>query len=366
VTAPTLGVEEEYLLLEKGSGLPLPRARTVRTAAGLDGAVTPDEVQPELLQAQIEVNTPVCHTLDEVHDHLLRLRSAVAGAAEQAGCLAAGAGAAPFAPPAPAPVTDTPRYRSLRTDARQLVDEQLINGMHVHVGVPDRERGVAALNRVQPWLPVLVAMAANSPLWRGADTGFASWRTVVFGRWPVSGPPPAFRDAADFDARVRGLLDAGVIRDAHQAYWQARPSDHYPTLEVRAMDVQLDVEDAVLLAGTVRALVATALREAEQGSPFTPWPHELATAAHWHAARYGTTDTLVCPRTARPRPAADVIDALLDHVGAALDEAGDTDRVASLAHRLLDRGTGADRQREALRAHGAPGLLDLLGVTARD
>jgi carboxylate-amine ligase len=362
VTVPTLGVEEEYLLLEKGSGLPLPRARTVRAAAGLDAAVTPDEVQPELLQAQIEVNTPVCHTLDEVHEHLIRLRSAVAGAAGEADCLAAGAGAAPFAPPAPAPVTDTPRYRSLHTDAQRLVDEQLINGMHVHVGVPERESGIAALNRVQPWLPVLVAMAANSPLWRGADTGFASWRTVVFGRWPVSGPPPAFRDAADFDARIRALLDAGVIRDAHQAYWQARPSDHYPTLEVRAMDVQLDAEDAVLLAGTVRALVATALREAADGTPFTPWPHELVNAAHWHAARYGTTATLVCPRTARPRPAADVITALLDHIGSALDEAADTDRVHALTTRLLDRGTGADRQRRALTTSGAPALLSLLAV----
>ncbi|MYV99639.1 glutamate-cysteine ligase family protein, partial [Streptomyces sp. SID3343] len=186
----TLGVEEEYLLVDPADGLPMSVAEAVRVAADLQPAVSGGEVQPELLRVQVEVATPVCETLDEVGGHLLRLRHAVSAAAEQAGCRIAASGTAPFASRSPVEVTDTPRYRSLHSDAPRLVDEQLMNGMHVHVAVPDRDAGVVVLNRLRPWLPVLVAMSANSPVADGGDTGFASWRTIALGRWSVSGVPP--------------------------------------------------------------------------------------------------------------------------------------------------------------------------------
>ncbi|MEU6853750.1 glutamate--cysteine ligase [Actinacidiphila alni] len=355
----TLGVEEEFFLLDPETGLPVPRVDDVRAAAGLQPAAESREVQEELLQAQIEVATPVCSDLDEVAGHLLRLRHAVSIAAEESGCRLAAVGAAPLAAPEPVPVARAERAGATRSRAARLADEQLINGMHVHVGVPDRPTGVAVLNRIRAWLPVLVAMAGNSPVWQGEDTGFASWRTIVFDRWPVSGPPPVFAGPADYDTRIRTLVESGTVLDRGQVYWQARLSDRYPTVEVRALDVQLRTDEAALFAGLVRALVATALREHAASVPFESRPHELVHAATWHAARYGLTGDLVDPE-GRRRPAGEVVSDLVDHLTPALDSAGDTRQVMALVHRLLAEGTPAERQRNAFAAKGMPGLLDLI------
>ncbi|SFF25909.1 carboxylate-amine ligase [Actinacidiphila alni] len=355
----TLGVEEEFFLLDPETGLPVPRVDDVRAAAGLQPAAESREVQEELLQAQIEVATPVCSDLDEVAGHLLRLRHAVSIAAEESGCRLAAVGAAPLAATEPVPVARAERAGATRSRAARLADEQLINGMHVHVGVPDRPTGVAVLNRIRPWLPVLVAMAGNSPVWQGEDTGFASWRTIVFDRWPVSGPPPVFAGPADYDTRIRTLVESGTVLDRGQVYWQARLSDRYPTVEVRALDVQLRTDEAALFAGLVRALVATALREHAASVPFESRPQELVHAATWHAARYGLTGDLVDP-DGRRRPAGEVVSGLVDHLTPALDSAGDTRQVMALVHRLLAEGTPAERQRNAFTAKGMPGLLDLI------
>ncbi|MFJ7207097.1 glutamate--cysteine ligase [Streptomyces sp. NPDC098789] len=355
----TVGVEEEYVLLDPATGLPAPLGEEVRRAAGLGAVADPDEVQDELLQAQVEVATAVCTSLAEVGGHLLRLRHAVASAAEDSGCRIAATGAAPLRGPLPVPVTQTPRYLRIGGAARQLVDEHLICGMHVHVAVPDRPTGVAVLNRIRGWLPTLLAMSANSPVWEGRDTGFASWRTIVFGRWPVSGPPPAFADAADYERRLEALVAAGVIADRGQVYWQARLSDRYPTVEVRCLDVQLRADDAVMLAGIVRALVATAIAEEEAGAPSATLDPELLQAGTWHAARYGLNGTLT-DRDGRPHSSGDTLCSLLRHITPALEAAGDLRQVSALVHRLLREGTPADRQRRALAETGLPGLVDLI------
>jgi glutamate---cysteine ligase / carboxylate-amine ligase len=182
----TLGVEEEYLLLDPESGWPLPRAPLVREDAQDEPRLRRGEVNDELLQAQVEIATPVCTSLDEVTDHLTRLRRAVGRVAEQEGCRLAASGGAPLSGRHAVPVTQDRRYRQMRDDACRLVDEQLICGMHVHVAVPNRSAGAAALGRVRPWLPVSSHSAATRRSGRGGTTGFSSWRTVVFGRWPVS------------------------------------------------------------------------------------------------------------------------------------------------------------------------------------
>ncbi|MFD0345013.1 YbdK family carboxylate-amine ligase [Kitasatospora aburaviensis] len=248
------------MLLDPDSGLPLPHVDAVQEAAGMHPAVHHTELQNELLQAQVEVATPVCRDLAEVGGHLLRLRHALAAAAETADCRLAACGTAPYAPSTPPAIVDAPRYHSIRRNMSRLADEALINGMHVHVAVPDPQTGVEVLNRLRPWLPVLTALSANSPLWYGSDTGYASWRTVVFSRWPISGIPPYFTDAEDYERRIDHLLEARLIRDRGQLYWQARLSAKFPTVELRAMDVQLRADEAVMLAGLVRALVVTAMR----------------------------------------------------------------------------------------------------------
>lgn len=360
---PTLGVEEEYLLLDRDSGLPSPSAALVQAAAELEPVLDRGEVDNELLQAMVEVATPVCTGLDEVTGHLTRFRRAVSAAADRAGCRLAATGAAPLSTGHAVPVTQKQRYREMRADAARLVDEQLICGMHIHVAVPDRSAGAAALGRLRPWLPVLVALSANSPFWDGRDTGFASWRTVVFGRWPVSGSPPYISGGPEYERRVGALLATGVIRDRGQIYWHARLSESYPTLEVRAPDVQLDAASAVTLAGIARGLVTTALREARHGvRPLDPAGSVLY-AAGWHAARHGLGGDLVDPRYGTPGPAAEVVGALVDHIRPALDDAGDADRVSRGVERLLDAGTGAVRQRRAVADGGLGALLRLIAAT---
>lgn len=356
----TLGVEEEYLLLEQETGLPAPCAQRVHDDARIESGLGHEEVDRELLQAQMEIATPVCGSLDEVRDHLTRLREAVTGAADRAGCHLAAVGGLPTPAWRDVPVTRERRYQKMHAEARRLVDEQLICGMHIHVAVPSRSVGASALGRVRPWLPVLLALGGNSPFWQGQDTGFSSWRTVVFGRWPVSGSPPFVADAADYDERVEALTATGVIPDRKQLYWLARLSERYPTLEVRAPDVQLDVEDAVTIAGLARALVSTAIREAQHAERALDPPASVMHAAEWHAARHGLSGTLVDPRHGTQADAADVVRALLDHTSAALKESGDAEQVAAGVRRFLDKGTGADRQRAAEREGGMAAVLALI------
>ncbi|MEU6868290.1 glutamate--cysteine ligase [Streptomyces sp. NPDC046876] len=355
----TVGVEEEYVLLDPHTHLPVALAEEVRAKAGLATCVDEGEVQHELLQAQVEVATPVCTDLEEVGGHLLRLRHAVGTAAEENGCRVAKTATAPLRAGTPVPITQNARYLKMREEAGRLVDEQLICGMHVHVGVPDRETAVAVMNRLRIWLPTLLAMSTNSPMWDGRDTGFGSWRTIVFGRWPVSGPPPFFRGLADYEKRIEMLLEAGLIADRGQLYWQARLSDRYPTLEVRCLDVQLEADDAVLLAAIVRALVSTAIAEEEAGAPPVDCAPELLQAAVWYAARHGLGGTLMDPQGHR-RSAGDVLYMLVQHITPVLEDSGDLREVSALLHRLLQQGTPADRQRRALAEGGMAALTEFI------
>ncbi|MFF9817647.1 glutamate--cysteine ligase [Streptomyces sp. NPDC014006] len=355
----TVGVEEEYFLVDAATGRLSAYGEKVRAAAGLEQFVAAGEIQLELLQAQVEIATPVCHSLEEAGGHLLRLRHAVVEAAERFGCRILASGTSPMVHDAPVQVTDKARYKAMLRQAPQLVAEQMVNGMHVHVAVPSRQMGVEVLNRMRPWLPTLTAMGANSPLWDGDDTGFASWRTIVFDRWPVSGIPPYFADDADYDLRAQRLLATGVIADRGQLYWQGRLCERYPTVEIRCVDVQPRTDDAVLFAGLVRGLALTAMREASEGRT-APTPHaELLKAAMWQAARHGLSQELIDPEGRRCR-AGDVVYQLLEHVEPALTEAGDARQVTALVHRLLQQGTGADRQRMAWARGGLPAVMDML------
>jgi glutamate---cysteine ligase / carboxylate-amine ligase len=358
----TLGVEEEYLLVD-GEGLPVARSAQVLAKARGSGLGSAD-LQHELLEVQVEVATPVCSELAEVRDHLTSLRSGLAAAAAAAGCRLAPVGAAPLAPDdaGEVPVTDALRYRTLLEQAPALVEEQLINGMHVHVGVPDRAAGLAVLAAVRPWLPVLLALSANSPFWRGHDSGFASFRAVHFARWPVEGAPPVFASVEDYERRADDLLTTGAIADRGQLYWHARLSEHEPTVEVRVADVQLDAADAVVLAGLVRAIGHATLHgtAGSTADGHEPLPVELLRAATWAAARHGLDGDLFDPRERRPTPAAEVAGRMLAELGSTLRELGDLELVTTGVERVLRAGNGAARQRAALKKRGPAGVFDLV------
>jgi len=340
----TLGVEEEFQLVDPETGELRPHVEAVlpeaREALG-------EEVQPELQRSMIEIDTPVCSDLAEVRRELVRLRREVAAAAEATGCRIAALGTHPSARWEEQEITGKDRYERMARAYRRLAWDQLICGCHVHVGIADREVAVAALNRVRPWLAPLLALSANSPFWESVDTGYASYRTELWARWPTAGPPGEFASRADYDALVQDLVASGTIPDTGMVYFDIRPSQRFETLEVRVADVCLTVDDAVLLGGLTRALVRTAAEAAREERPFPRWRPELVRGAHWRAARWGLTDELVSPLTGRPAPAGEVVDALLDHVGPALEAAGDREEVTALVDRVRTDGTGADRQRAA-------------------
>lgn len=222
----------------------------------------------------------------------------------------------------------------------------------------DREAAVAALPVVGAWLPVLLALSASSPYFDGADTGYASYRSVLWSRWPSAGPVLAFASAAEYDETVAAMVASGTVADLGMVYFDVRPSARYPTLEVRVCDAVPLLDDALTLAGLSRALVVTALRSVTGAGPaFTPPRPELVRAARWRAARSGLSGVLVDPRGSTARPAREVVAGLLDHVRPALDELGDWALVSAGVEAILRRGTSAERQ---LAAGSLPAAVDQL------
>jgi len=356
---PTIGVEEEYLLLDPQSGKPAAVADTV--AAYLEGTahVARGDIQRELLSCQIETATSVCSTLTEAEESLLNFRRSLDAAARKSGVRAAATATAPRIDESYPEVTDKLRYHQLKASAKGIVADQFVNGQHVHVEVPDRETGVQVLNRIRPWLPAVVALSANSPFWQDRDSGFASWRTISYRRWPLQGCAPIFADAADYERRIQRLVDTSVIIDRGVLTWIARLSDHYPTVEVRAADVQLRASDAVLLAALIRGLVSTAAAEAGRGLPCPQPDAEVLDAAVWQAGRQGMAGQLIDPLAGVLLPAEAVLEQLLRHIRPALEEAGDAEWVDASLAQIRAEGTGAERQRRAMEQGGLPALLDL-------
>src|SRR5271166_613250 len=310
--AITLGVEEEFVLLDPSTG-----------ATVLAG--------PDLVRM--------------LGRELIRLRRLAAAAAASLGCRLVASGVAPYRTPGLAAVTGQPRYQELARRYGPVVADAGTCGCHVHVGVPSREAGVQVLARLRPWLAPLLAVTANSPIAGGHDTGWASWRYVIQARWPTAVPPAAWPDAAAYDAAVRRLIGHGAALDERSVYFLARLSPRYPTVEVRVADVCLDVGTAVLLAGLTRALVATALAEVRRGTPAAAAPARQVAAALAAAARQGLAGAGADPVTGQAVDAPALRSRLLDHVYPALGDHGDTETITGLLRRLDQRGTGADRQR---------------------
>jgi carboxylate-amine ligase len=351
----SLGVEEELLLVDPRSGRPVPRAGSlVRRGHGSVPTGTPagpfGGLDAELQQEQLETATPPRTELQDLALDLRRLRRTADDAARSVGARIAALATSPLAV-APR-LTPTRRYRAMRQQFGLTCAEQLTCGCHVHVAVASDDEGVAVLDRVRPWLAVITAIAANSPYWNGSDTGYASYRTQAWSRWPSSGPTDVFGSAAAYRAVVDQMVSTGSLLDEAMVYFDARLSWRYPTVELRVADVCLDVDDAVLVAGLARALVDTAAAQWRAGVPPSDVPTAVLRLAAWRASRSSLGDRLVHPHDLRPRPAVSVVQALFDHVRPALDASGDLAYVEAMLDRVLARGSGAVRQRAVAVASG--------------
>jgi carboxylate-amine ligase len=257
-------------------------------------------------------------------------------------------------------LADHRRYQKMARAFGLTAYEQLTCGCHVHVEISSPEEGVAALDRIGPWLAVLLALSANSPFWQGRDSSYASFRYQAWGRWPASGPTEAFGSAGAYRQAVEHMLRTQTLLDTGMVYFDARLSERYPTLEIRIADVCLLAQDTVLIAALARALVETGARSWREGIPLRPTRTELLRLSAWRASRSGLDDVLINPVTGLPDQAATVASLLLDHVRDALDEAGEAGTVRDLLATVLARGNGATFQRNAHHGHG-----DLAQVVSR-
>ncbi|KUN08993.1 carboxylate-amine ligase [Streptomyces canus] len=354
-----MGVEEEFHILQVESGLLVPRADAVLRRLP-HGTFT-----KEMHQSTVESNSGVHATLAGLYADLTRTRRRLDAAASSLGLAAVAAGTAPLAPASSGHPTAGARYLHMVEEYRQVADEQLICGAQVHVDIPDRDTAVGVMCTVSPWLPALLALSASSPFWQGADTGYASWRTLLWQRWPTAGPVGCFPSAAAYDAAVDDLVRTGVISDPGMIYYDVRPSAHLRTLELRICDACPRAETVVLVAGLFRALVTEAIELRASGAAVCDGRHEWLRGASWRAARSGLEGALVDPSTHREAPAADVVRGLPARLRPALEAHGDWETVRDLTEAALADGSAAERMRRTAREEDLLACTDLLIADTR-
>ncbi|MBS1301274.1 carboxylate-amine ligase [Loktanella sp. SALINAS62] len=337
----TIGIEEEYLLVDARTCalMPTPDALMADLVDALG-----DRVTSEFLNCQVEVGTDICNTIADARADLGHLRSTVARLAQNYGLRPIAASCHPFADWKQQNRTDKPRYNQLDNDLGAVARRMLIGGMHVHVGLPDKDMRISLMNQLSYFLPHLLALSASSPFWQGRDTGLASYRMTVFDSMPRTGLPPRMAGWAMYQRRVQTLVDLGVIEDATKIWWDLRPSANFPTLETRICDVSPRMENTLTLAAVIQALVRMLWRRTQDGKPWRETDPLIVSENRWRAQRYGVSEGLIDSGENRVVPFAELMEDLLDLIGEdidALNSRAEATRVRDIAA----QGTDADRQR---------------------
>ncbi|MFI2565143.1 glutamate--cysteine ligase [Paenarthrobacter sp. NPDC018779] len=341
----TFGVEEELLIADPIDGMPLPLAAGILDLAPQQGEGDGPSLKSEFKQEQVEVNSRPCTTAAGLRQEIQLGRALADKAARTVGARVAALATPPVFHATP--TLGNQRYATMGHEFGLIAREQITCGFHVHVSIESPEEGVAVLDRMRHWLPVLLALSANSPYWMGVDTGFASYRTQIWNRWPTAGPMDVFGSAEGYRGVLRELLKTGVPLDEGMIYFDARLSRGQPTVELRIADVCLYAEDALTIAVVARALVETSARHWREGVPPSDVLTSVLRMSNWRASRYGVNEQLLQPEELVPCPAADAVGALLRHVGPALAEMGDLAVARAGVAAILRRGTGERLQRHA-------------------
>jgi glutamate---cysteine ligase / carboxylate-amine ligase len=346
----TLGVEEEYMLLDGETFDLVQHIDTV--LAAMEGDELAVRVNPELMQSVLEIATPVCHTPADVDRELRKLRGYVVEVAREKGLRVGSSGTHPFSLFERQRITARDRYRALVDQLQYVARRELIFGLHIHVAVDDPEKAIQVVNGLLAELALLLALSANSPFWRGEPTGLSSSRQMVFAAFPRSGPPPRFRDYADYAELVGQLEKTGCIADYTHIWWDIRLHPRWGTVEVRICDAVTRVEHAVALAAYCQALVKHLCERYERGEQIPSYHRILTTENKWLAARYGLEAPVMDLATGRRNrvPVAQLIRRTLREIEPHARELG-SDRELEGIRDLLSRGNGADRQLRVFNAN---------------
>jgi carboxylate-amine ligase len=346
----TLGVEEEYMLLDGETFDLVQHIDTV--LAAISGHELETHVNPELMQSVLEIATPICRTAADVDRELRRLRSYVTEVAAADNLRVGSAGTHPFSLFERQRITAKDRYRHLIDQMQYVARRELIFGLHVHVAVDDPEKAIQVVNGLLANIAQLLALSASSPFWRGEATGLSSIRQIVFAAFPRSGPPPRFRDYADYAEVVGQLEKTGCIADYTHIWWDIRLHPRLGTVEIRICDAVTRVEDAVALAAYCQALVKHYCERYESGKEIPSYHRILTTENKWLAARYGLEAPVMDLATGRRNrvPVAQLIRRTLRDIEAHARELG-SERELEGVRDILARGNGADRQRRTFNAN---------------
>ncbi len=337
----TIGIEEEYLLVDRDS-LELAQAPAALITACQEA--THGQVSPEFLQCQIEVGTRVCATVAEAREDLKRLRATVAQQAARHNLAPIAVSCHPFADWKTQHHTRHDRYDALSHALGGVARRMLICGMHVHVGIDQPAHRIDLMPQLSYFLPHLLALSASSPFWQGEDTGLASYRLTVFDNLPRTGLPPQFASWDEFERTAGALVDLGVIEDSSKIWWDLRPSHNFPTLETRIMDVQPRLEDTLALAALVQALLRMLMRLRAGNLRWRQYDPFLIGENRWRAQRYGVGEGLIDFGAMAITPMPVLMDELIDTLaqdGAALQSMAELARIPQIAR----NGTSAMRQR---------------------
>jgi carboxylate-amine ligase len=346
----TLGVEEEYMLLDGETFDLVQHIDTV--LAAVSGHELEARINAELMQSVLEIATPVCRTAADVEAQLRKIRGYVCDVAREQGLRVGSAGTHPFSLFERQRITARDRYRKLVDQLQYVARRELIFGMHVHVAVDDPEKAIQVVNGLLVHLPQLLALSASSPFWRGEPTGLASSRQMVFAAFPRSGPPPRFNDYADYAAVVGQLEKTGCIADYTHIWWDIRPHPRLGTVEIRICDATTSLDDVVALTAYCQALVKHFCEQYARGEEIPSYHRILTTENKWLAARYGLEAPLMDLATGRRNrvPVAQLIRRSLKELLPHARELG-SERELEGIREILSRGNGSDRQLRVFNAN---------------
>jgi carboxylate-amine ligase len=305
--------------------------------------VLDEQVKAEMHKAVVEVGTSICHDVKEARTEVKKLRRIISEIADKQNCRIAAAGAHPFSRWQDALITDHPRYHEIINEMQDAARSNLIFGLHVHVGIENRQIGVQIMNSVRYLLPHIFALSTNSPFWLGRNTGYKSYRSKVFDKFPRTGIPENFNSATEFDDYVSLLVKTGCIDNGKKIWWDLRLHPVYPTLEFRICDVPMRVEETISLAAIMQAVIAKQYKLMQQNLSFRNYRRALINENKWRAARYGIHGKLIDFGKETEVPFAQLLDELIYFVDDVVDELHCREEVNALRD-ILKTGTGADRQ----------------------
>ncbi len=337
----TIGIEEEYKLVDletRDLVRDLPDGMLEEIGARAVG-----QVGPEFMRSQIEVGTAVCDSIGDVRRELAALRTLVAEVANRHGLAPISASTHPFAAWSEQLNTDKERYNALAEAMGGVARRLLISGMHVHVGIDDEDLRIDLMNQVLYFLPHLLSMSTSSPFWQGIETGLKSYRTSVFRALPRTGMPDEFTSWGDYRRHVDALVHAGVIEDATKLWWDIRPSERYPTLEMRISDICTNIDDGITVAAMYTCLLSMLYRRRMSNQRWRTYSRMLLSENAWRAQRYGFSEGLIDFGRGDIVPYDELYEEIMELIA---EDAIDLDCVAELEHgwTILERGTSADRQ----------------------